>query len=222
MKDYQREFLKFVISSDALRFGEFSLKSGRISPYFFNAGQFKSGESINRLASFYARTLADSIAEDFMLFGPAYKGIPLATATAMTMARDFNRDIPFAYDRKEPKDHGEGGALVGSPLEGPVIIIDDVITAGLSVDHSVRLIRESGARPAGVVIALDRQERARDSSSSAVQDVENRHGIPVYPIVTMETMIEYLKQTTEKHQVDLDPLVCYREQYGAQTKPKQV
>lgn len=215
MKDYQREFLQFVIRSQALRFGEFSLKSGRISPYFFNAGEFKSGATINRLASFYAHTLADAIAGDFMLFGPAYKGIPLATATAMTMARDFNRDIPFAFDRKEAKDHGEGGAVVGSPLAGSVVIIDDVITAGLSIDHSVRLISEAGAQPAGVVIALDRQERARDRASSAVEDVENRHGIPVYPIVTMKTMIEYLEQTTDEHQIDLDSLLRYREQYGA-------
>src|SRR5690606_34111769 len=186
------DFVRFSLEQGVLRFGQFKVKSGRISPYFFNAGLFNSGASVGRLANFYAEALVKSGVEFDMLFGPAYKGIPLATATAVALANHpetADRNIPFAFNRKEAKDHGEGGVLVGAPLQGRVVIIADVITAGTSVRESVQIIRHSGAQPAAVLIALDRMERAGAddalSSHSAVQDVAKTYGIPVVSIASL-------------------------------------
>ena len=194
------EFVRFALEQGVLRFGEFKVKSGRISPYFFNAGLFNTGASVGRLAQFYAQALIDSGLEFDMLFGPAYKGIPLSTATSIELARHpalGGRDVPFAFNRKEAKGHGEGGVLVGAPLRGRVVIIDDVITAGTSVRESVQIIREAGAEPVGVLIALDRMERAGPddalSSHSAVQDVQLTHGMPVVSIASLEDIMSVLE-----------------------------
>ncbi|MEZ5446319.1 MAG: orotate phosphoribosyltransferase [Gammaproteobacteria bacterium] len=212
MLDYQREFIEFALQHDVLRFGEFTLKSGRKSPYFFNAGLFNSGASLGRLGEYYARAIVESgIAHD-MLFGPAYKGIPLATAAAIALARQFGRDVPYCFNRKEAKDHGEGGMTVGSPLSGRVLIIDDVISAGTSVNESVEIIRSAGAMPAGVVIALDRQERG-SGPLSAVQEVRQRHGIDVASVIKLETLLEFLK--ARPGSADLAERVqAYRREYG--------
>jgi orotate phosphoribosyltransferase len=186
----RREFVQFALKEGVLRFGSFVTKSGRTSPYFFNAGLFNTGASVGKLAQFYAQALVDSKLPFDMLFGPAYKGIPLATATSVALAAHVGlqgRDVPFAYNRKEAKDHGEGGVLVGAPLKGKVVIIDDVITAGTSVRESVDIIRAAGAQPCAVLIAMDRMERAGPdgalSSHSAVQEVQQRYGLPVVSIV---------------------------------------
>ncbi len=203
-KELRAEFIRFAIASEVLRFGEFKTKAGRLSPYFFNAGLFSDGAMLGTLAEFYARTLLD--AEKIgrlrfdMLFGPAYKGITLASATAVALAR-HERNVPFAYNRKEAKDHGEGGTLVGAPLSGRVVIVDDVISAGTSVRESVDLIRAAGAEPAAVLIALDRRERGGDAEQvgerSAVQEVEQDFGIPVISIAALEDILGYLDSGTE-------------------------
>ncbi len=213
MKQYQREFLDFIIDRGALRFGEYALKSGRISPYFFNAGSFNSGSTLKKLGEFYARAIVNWEQPFDMLFGPAYKGIPLVSATTIALTQHNGLDVPFAFNRKEVKDHGEGGTLVGAALQGRVIIIDDVISAGLSVDSSVALIREAGAEPVAVLIALDREERAAGSAHHATQAVQDRHHIPVHAIVTLTNMIDYLHSRAEyaKH---LDAVRLYQRQYG--------
>ncbi|MGA8260195.1 MAG: orotate phosphoribosyltransferase [Arenicellales bacterium] len=215
MKDYQKEFVAFALEAGALSFGEFTLKSGRHSPYFFNTGTFNSGERLRRLGEFYADTLVDSEQPFDVLFGPAYKGIPLVSATAVALAARYGRDVPFSFNRKEAKDHGEGGNVVGAPLTGDVAILDDVISAGTSVGESVALIRAAGARPAAVFIALDRQERGRESGSSATHEVRDRYGIPVYAIATLDTLVEYLKADSAHHG-HLAALERYRERYGAE------
>ncbi|QIK36810.1 orotate phosphoribosyltransferase [Caldichromatium japonicum] len=212
MLDYQRAFLSLAIASGALRFGDFVLKSGRRSPYFFNAGCFATGERLMGLARAYARCIQAAGIDFDLLYGPAYKGIPLAAATALMLALEHGRDLPYAFNRKEAKDHGEGGLIVGGPLQGRVLIIDDVITAGTSVRESLGIIRAAGAVPAGVVIALDRQERGQ-GQRSAVQEVREDLGLPVYPVVRLDDLIQYLAETT------LDPeqlaaLRAYRAQYG--------
>ncbi len=193
-------FVRFALEQGVLRFGEFITKSGRLSPYFFNAGLFSDGASVGRLGQFYAQALVDSGLGFDMLFGPAYKGIPLATTAAVALARHASmagRTVPFAFNRKEPKDHGEGGVLVGAPMSGRVVIIDDVITAGTSVRESVTLIRAAGAQPAAVLIALDRMERAGAdnalSAGSAVQDVEQTYGIPVVSIASLTDVMALLE-----------------------------
>lgn len=212
MKEYQREFLAFAAEIGALRFGEFRLKSGRHSPYFFNAGLFDTGDRLARLAHAYARCILDRAPGFDLLFGPAYKGIPLAAATSMALA-DEGHDIPYAFNRKEVKDHGEGGLIVGRPLSGRVLIIDDVITAGTSVRESVEIIRGQGAEPAGVVIALDRQERGQDGRS-AVAEVTATFGIPVFSIVTLTDLVAYLE--TRPELADFAETVRdYRASYGA-------
>ncbi len=212
MSDQGQAFLEFCIEQNVLRFGEFTLKSGRISPYFFNAGLFHSGASLNRLAEFYARTLDASMDGEFMLFGPAYKGIPLVTAVAMAMDRLFGRDIAIAFNRKEAKDHGEGGNLVGAPLAGNVVIVDDVITAGTSIGESVDIIRAAGARPAAVLIALDREEIVEGAGGrSAVQVVTANHGIPVHAIARLTTLVELL---AGRDPDTLAQVQAYRERYG--------
>jgi orotate phosphoribosyltransferase len=209
--DFSREFIAFACKRGVLRFGEFRTKAGRLSPYFFNAGLFNDGESLAVLADFYARAiLASGLAFD-VLFGPAYKGIPLAATVAVALAGK-GRNTPFAYNRKEAKDHGEGGTLVGAPLAGRVLVIDDVISAGTSVRESVELIRAAGATPAGVIIALDRQERGQ-GELSAVQEVEKNFGIPVVAVASLVDLIGYLGGHPELEQV-LPAVSRYREQYG--------
>lgn len=214
MKDYQKEFLEFALAAGVLSFGEFTLKSGRKSPYFFNTGLFNSGERLRRLGRFYADTIVESERHFDVLYGPAYKGIPLVSTTVVALADRYHRDVPFSFNRKEVKDHGEGGAIVGADLKGDVAILDDVISAGTSVAESVAMIRGCGARPAAVFIALDRQERGRESAASAVQEVEQQYDTPVYAIAALETLVAYLKDNTEygRH---LDALKQYRDRYGA-------
>jgi orotate phosphoribosyltransferase len=212
MQDYQREFLDFALERGVLRFGVFTLKSGRVSPYFFNAGLFDSGAALSRLGRFYAETIVSSGLAFDVLFGPAYKGIPLAAVTAAALHERHAIDIPYAFNRKEAKDHGEGGAIVGHALEGRVLIIDDVITAGTAVRESIDLIRASGATPAGVVIALDRQERGRDDRS-AIQEVEQDHDMPVAAIVRLADMIEYLRDRGDAA-TELAAIEAYRARYG--------
>ena len=212
LQAYQKQFLEFVIETDALRFGDFTLKSGRLSPYFFNAGLFSTGDSIAKLGRYYAAAALASNIEFDMLFGPAYKGIPLAVATTIALADHHNQDVPFAFNRKEAKDHGEGGTIVGSPLARRVLIIDDVISAGTSVRESVALIRDAKAEPAGVVIALDRQERGK-GALSAIQEVEQQYGLSVASIVTLDHLIEFLE---EQNKVELvERIRDYRAQWGA-------
>jgi orotate phosphoribosyltransferase len=209
--DCSHDFIAFACAKGVLRFGEFKTKAGRLSPYFFNAGLFNDGGSLSRLAEFYARAILGSGITFDILFGPAYKGIPLAATTAVALA-GLGRNVPFAYNRKEAKDHGEGGSLVGAPLAGRVLIIDDVISAGTSVRESVELIRAAGATPAGVVIALDRQERGQ-GELSAVQEVTAQYGMPVVAVATLVDLIDYLAGHPELEQV-LPAVRRYREQYG--------
>ncbi len=194
MHNYQRDFFDFVIATGVLCFGDFKLKSGRTSSYFFNAGLFNSGSSLQQLGEFYAHTIVNRKIKFDMLFGPAYKGIPLVTATAMAMARLYRRDVPFAFDRKESKDHGEGGNLVGAPLQGKVLIIDDVITAGLSATYSVELIRHQHAECAGLLVALDREEPGLNSQLNAGDDISSRLNIPFYAIAGRSQLLRYLQQ----------------------------
>jgi len=212
MQDYQREFLDFAIDVGVLRFGEFTLKSGRVSPYFFNSGLFNTGSSLARLGRYYAQAVVDSGIEFDMIYGPAYKGIPLAATLAIALADHHDRDLPYAFNRKEAKDHGEGGIIVGAPLEGRVLIIDDVISAGTSVRESVDIIQASGATPAGVVIALDRQERGK-GETSAIQEVERDYGLKVASIVQLNNLVEYLGKSTDMAEY-LTAIRAYREQYG--------
>lgn len=211
MQVYQREFLDFALGIEVLRFGEFTLKSGRISPYFFNAGLFNTGASLARLGRYYAQAIVDSDIEFDILYGPAYKGIPLAAVTAAALYDRHDRDIPYAFNRKEAKDHGEGGIIVGHGLQGRVLIIDDVISAGTSVRESFDIIKAEGAEAAGVVVALDRQERGK-GDKSAIQEVQEDYAIPVASIVSLTQLVEYLD---EKGQADdLARIQAYRDRYG--------
>jgi orotate phosphoribosyltransferase len=211
MSDLSQEFIQFAVQKQVLRFGEFKTKAGRLSPYFFNAGLFNDGESLMRLGEFYARSIDNSAIAFDMLFGPAYKGIPLVASIAIAFARQ-GRNIPFAFNRKEAKDHGEGGTIVGAPLAGKVLIIDDVISAGTSVRESVELIRTAGAKPCGVAIAIDRQERGL-SELSAVQEVERNIGIPVCSIAKLGNLIVYLQNQPELAQ-NLEAIEAYKNNYG--------
>lgn len=213
MEIYQREFFEFAIGSGVLKFGQFTLKSGRNSPYFFNAGLFNSGERLRRLGSFYAAALVRSGLAFDMLFGPAYKGIPLVAATAIALAGEHSRDLPFAFDRKEAKDHGEGGVIVGAPLAGRVVVVDDVISSGLSVQHSAGLIGAAGAELAGVLVALDRQERGQ-GERSAVAEVKARHGVPVIAVAGLEQLVQYLEEDSQSTAAAA-AIRAYRAQYGA-------
>ena len=212
MQDYQRNFLDFALDAKVLRFGEFTLKSGRISPYFFNAGLFNSGASLARLGRFYAQAIVDSGIEFDVLFGPAYKGIPLAAVTAAALFDQHKLDVPYAFNRKEAKKHGEGGNIVGHELSGKVMIIDDVITAGTAVREAMEIIQGQGASPSGVVIALDRQERGRETRS-AIQEVEQDYGLPVSAIVRLENLIAYLSEKGDSDEA-LVRIQTYRDQYG--------
>lgn len=213
MKDYQREFLDLAVACGALRFGRFTLKSGRVSPYFFNSGEFNTGARLNRLGVLYARAILDAGLAFDMLFGPAYKGVPLACATAIALASHHGRDVPYAFNRKEAKSYGEGGVIVGHPLQGKVLIIDDVISSGTSVRESVALIRAHGAEPAGVAIALDRQERGT-GDVSAVEEVERRFGLRVVSVANLDALLAYLGEKGDGARAHRDAIRAYRREYG--------
>lgn len=212
MLDHQREFLDLALKKNALRFGQFTLKSRRISPYFFNAGLFDSGAALDALGRAYAQTIVAAGIGFDMLFGPAYKGIALATATAVALAREHARDVPLAFNRKEAKDHGEGGTLIGAPLAGRVLIVDDVISAGTATRESIALIRDHGAAPAGVLIALDRQERGQGAQSAA-QEIAAQFGIPVLAVARLEDLLILAAERPDlaAHRTRLE---AYRAEYG--------
>jgi orotate phosphoribosyltransferase len=217
MHDYQLTFVELALSRQALRFGQFTLKSGRESPYFFNAGLFSDGEAIAVLGRCYAAAIVRSAPAFDVLFGPAYKGIPLAAATAAALFEHHGRSVPYAFNRKEAKDHGEGGTVIGAPLRGRVLVIDDVVTAGTAVRESLSLIRAEGAQPAGVIFALDRQERGQ-GTLSATQEIEKEHGIPCVSVVTLGDLIEALARAHDGRPAisddQLTMLKAYRQRYG--------
>ncbi|KAA8671107.1 orotate phosphoribosyltransferase [Vibrio gigantis] len=212
MKAYQREFIEFALEKEVLKFGEFTLKSGRKSPYFFNAGLFNTGRDLARLGRFYAAALADSGIEFDVLFGPAYKGIPIATTTAVALADHHDVDTPYCFNRKEAKNHGEGGNLVGSALEGRIMLVDDVITAGTAIRESMEIIQANGADLAGVLVAIDRQEKGK-GELSAIQEVERDFGCAIISIVSLTDLVTFLEEkgTDEAH---LESVKAYRAQYG--------
>ncbi|WP_397450610.1 orotate phosphoribosyltransferase [Pseudomonas sp. NA-150] len=212
MHAYQRDFIRFAIERGVLRFGEFTLKSGRTSPYFFNAGLFNSGAALAQLGRFYASAVVESGISFDVLFGPAYKGIPLAAATAVALAEQHQVDTPWCFNRKEAKAHGEGGSLVGAPLAGNVLIIDDVITAGTAIREVMQIINAQGAKAAGVLIALNRQERG-NGELSAIQEVERDFGIPVVSIVSLTQVLQFLADDPQLKQ-HLPAVEAYRAQYG--------
>ncbi|MFA7554589.1 MAG: orotate phosphoribosyltransferase [Spongiibacteraceae bacterium] len=212
MQAYQKQFIELAIAKQALCFGEFTLKSGRSSPYFFNAGLFASGAALAQLGRCYANAIIESGVEFDVLFGPAYKGIPLAAVTATALADHFDRDVPYAYNRKEAKDHGEGGSIVGAPLSGRVLIIDDVITAGTAVREVMTLIAENGAEPAGVMIGLNRQERG-NGELSAIQEVEQEYEVPVISIVDLGQIVDYLRGIPQ-YSESVKKIEDYRQRYG--------
>jgi orotate phosphoribosyltransferase len=209
---YQSEFIDLCVQLGVLRFGSFTLKSGRESPYFFNAGLFNTGTAISAVGRAYGAAVAASDLKFDMLFGPAYKGIPLVTITAAALAERHARNVPFAFNRKEAKEHGEGGKIVGAPLQGRVLIVDDVITAGTAIRESIDIIRGAGATPAGVLLALDRQERASGSDFSAVQEVRSRYQIPVISVVNLADLMHHVSKAGEAG--DLSNMTRYRERYG--------
>ncbi|EGQ7872530.1 orotate phosphoribosyltransferase [Vibrio parahaemolyticus] len=212
MKAYQREFIEFALEKEVLKFGEFTLKSGRKSPYFFNAGLFNTGRDLARLGRFYAAALADSGIEFDVLFGPAYKGIPIATTTAVALADHHDIDTPYCFNRKEAKNHGEGGNLVGSALEGRIMLVDDVITAGTAIRESMEIIRANGADLAGVLVAIDRQEKGK-GELSAIQEVERDFGCAVISIVSLGDLITYLEEKGNATE-HLEAVKAYRAEYG--------
>lgn len=212
MQEFQREFIRYAIQHRVLRFGQFTLKSGRKSPYFFNTGLFNSGASLYRLGRFYAQALIHAGIKYDVLYGPAYKGIPLVCAAAMMLSQFRQEPAPFAFNRKEAKDHGEGGNLVGAPLKGDVLIVDDVITAGTSVRESVTIIKNAGARPCGVLIALDRQEKGENGIAS-IEEVKRDYEIPVISIITLSDIIAFLGETGD-FLAELERLRQYQERYG--------
>lgn len=213
MQTYQRDFIEFALQRGVLRFGEFTLKSGRTSPYFFNAGLFQTGEDLSRLGDFYAAALQDSGLHYDLLFGPAYKGIPLASATSIALYRNHQRNTPYVFNRKEKKDHGEGGSLVGAPLQGDTVIIDDVITAGTAIREVMDIIAAyPDARLSGVLVALDRQERGQ-GERSAIQEIESEYGVPVVSIVTLSDVLKYLQEQPGMAE-HLAAAQAYRDKYG--------
>ena len=212
MKKHQQEFLDFAIENDVLKFGEFVLKSGRKSPYFFNFGLFQTGSSLSRLGNYYAQAIVDSGIEFDMLFGPAYKGIPLVSVIAATLYEKHNRDYPYAYNRKEAKDHGEGGNIVGAPLQGKVLIIDDLISAGTAIREAADIVTNNNAQLAGIAISIDRQEKGQ-GELSAVQEVEKQFGIPVVNIISLKNVIQHIEATVNDANL-LERIRAYREKYG--------
>jgi len=212
MQKYQRDFIQLALRHQALGFGAFTLKSGRTSPYFFNAGKFQTGSALAELGRHYAAAISAANIDYDVVFGPAYKGIPLAATTAVSLADNHGKDMPFCFNRKEAKDHGEGGTLVGAPLKGRILIIDDVITAGTAVREVMEIIRSAGAEPAGVVIGLNRQERGQ-GELSAIEEVEKEYGIPVISIIKLDDIIQYLTGEANQQQ-NIDAIQAYRAQYG--------
>lgn len=212
MKAYQRHFIELALAKNVLKFGEFTLKSGRVSPYFFNAGLFNTGRDLTLLGQFYAQTLIDNHVPCDVLFGPAYKGIPIATTTAVALVEHHDMDVPYCFNRKEAKDHGEGGTLVGSPLTGNVVIVDDVITAGTAIRESMEIIKQHDATLSGVLLSLDRQEKGR-GSLSAIQELERDYQCQVYSIITLDDLISYLTES-ETLSAHLPAVKAYRERYG--------
>lgn len=212
MQKYQEEFVSFAIEQGVLQFGEFELKSGRVSPWFFNSGLFNSGQALARLGHYYSEAIVSKAIEFDILFGPAYKGIPLVAATAVALANDHGRDVPYVFNRKEAKDHGEGGNLVGAPLQGNALIIDDVITAGTAIREAVSIIRTSQAVLIGVVIAVDREERGK-GEMSAIREVEQNYGIKVTSIVKCRHIIEYLETHNTAPEI-IEKMKSYSEKYG--------
>lgn len=212
MEDFRQEFIEFALARGVLCFGEFKTKAGRLSPYFFNAGLFNDGEALGKLGRFYAKALVAAAQPFDMLFGPAYKGIPLVSAVAIALA-DLGRNVPFCFNRKEAKDHGEGGMTVGAPLKGRVLIVDDVISAGTSVRESVQIIRAAGAQPCGVAIALDRMERG-SGPQSATQEVRSQYDMPVVSIATLDDLTGWLQARADMAQ-QLQSVLRYRKEYGA-------
>ena len=211
MQQYQKDFVDFMLKIGALKFGEFTLKSGRVSPYFFNAGSFNTGDHLSKLGKFYAQAITESGLEFDVLFGPAYKGIPLATAFAMALNDSFGKNVPYSFNRKEAKTHGEGGDIVGHALEGDILIIDDVITAGTAIREAMDIIDANGAKAKGVIVAVDRQEKGK-GDKSAIQEVEENFGITVLSIISLSHLIDYLKQGDD--QVLIERIESYRDQYG--------
>ena len=216
MSDFRREFIAFCVEQGVIRFGEFITKSGRTTPYFFNAGLFNTGASLDRLAEFYAKAILASGLQFDMLFGPAYKGIVLAAATAMALSRQ-GRDVAFAFNRKEAKDHGEGGDIIGAPLKGKVLIIDDVMTAGTAVRESMAVLARFSAQAVGVVLSLDRMEKGT-SELSAIQEVEQQYRIPVITIATLDDLLSYLAHTPALT-ANTEAVSAYRERYGVRLQP---
>lgn len=212
LKPHQKEFIEFALQKQVLKFGQFTLKSGRVSPYFFNAGLFDDGLSLAQLGRFYAQTLVDSALDYDVLFGPAYKGIPLGAATAVSLSSLHKKNTPFAFNRKEAKDHGEGGVIVGAQLQGKVMIIDDVITAGTAIRQVIEIIKAAGAEPAGVVIALDRQERGQ-GELSAIQELELEHQIPVRSIINLNQLLGYIQEDPRLSE-HAEAVAAYRARYG--------
>ncbi|MBK4727251.1 MULTISPECIES: orotate phosphoribosyltransferase [Erwiniaceae] len=212
MKAWQRQFIEFAINKQVLKFGEFTLKSGRKSPYFFNAGLFNTGRDLALLGRFYAQALVDSGIDFDLVFGPAYKGIPIATTTVVALADHHDRDVPYCFNRKEAKTHGEGGTLVGSPLQGKIMLVDDVITAGTAIRESMEIIAAHQATLAGVLISLDRQERGR-GAISAIQEVERDYGCQVISIITLKELIAYLEEQPEMAD-HLIAVRAYRSEFG--------
>ncbi len=213
MQNYQKQFIELALNHQVLKFGDFTLKSGRQSPYFFNMGLFNSGAVLARLGEFYVQAIQDAGLDFDQLFGPAYKGIPLVSTTAIAFEKLTQKDIPYSFNRKEAKDHGEGGIIVGAQLSGKVLIIDDVMTAGTAVREAISLVEQSGANAAGIIVALDRQEKGK-GELSAVQEIQKNYNIPVISIINLKNLIDYLQTTKQFEENLLKRLLTYRQQYG--------
>ena len=213
METYQQEFLNFAIENDVLKFGEFTLKSGRISPYFFNFGLFQTGSSLSKLGDYYSQAIIDSGVEFDMIFGPAYKGIPLVSVIAATLYEKHGRDYPYAYNRKEVKDHGEGGNIVGAPLQGKVLIVDDLISAGTAIREAASIVEDNGATLAGIALCIDRQEKGQAGDKSAAQEVKDDFDIPVLHVIGLDSVIQHIEASAKDADL-LQRIRAYRERYG--------
>ena len=214
MENYKQKFIEMSIQIGALKFGEFELKSGRVSPYFFNMGLFSTGQALKNIGDFYASALEESDIEFDMLFGPAYKGIPLASVMSASLFMNHDKNVPFVYNRKEKKDHGEGGRIVGPPLSGKIVIVDDVITAGTAIKEASQIIRETGAEISGIIIAIDRQEKGA-GEYSAVQEVSSKLGVPVISIVNLDQILAFVKNSSSELEDHVEAIESYRKEYGA-------